>query len=208
MSTQIPARPGPNHGTSGHSLPKTTAKGTLQKVSVPDILRRGLGYPDAWVPDVPGISCPKALSLGHLSVLNRGVKVWVHPAECGQLQTDPSHNGCCKFLGSFWREHFGACPSHSPSLFGIRLCFVHPPPLYWFSMKLLTRVCKINSLTINSFCKILAEGNFGPQPTPQRKDLWQSPSSCRIILVPKPLPDFFQRHTHLSGVQSPALFLN
>ena len=25
---------------------------------------RGQGYPDMWVPDVPGISCPRALSLG------------------------------------------------------------------------------------------------------------------------------------------------
>ena len=51
-----PGRPDPNPRTS-RPLPKTTQKRATCIFFCP-------GYPDVWAPDVPGISCPKTLSLG------------------------------------------------------------------------------------------------------------------------------------------------
>ena len=50
-------------GHPGHYLSKTTEKRTLHKVFVWDIRGWGQGYPDVWVPDAPGTSCPNTLSL-------------------------------------------------------------------------------------------------------------------------------------------------
>ena len=49
-------KPSPGPNPIGHSLSKTTEEGALHQVLSQD---RGQGYPDVWVPDVPGTSCPK-----------------------------------------------------------------------------------------------------------------------------------------------------
>ena len=49
-------------------LPRTAAHIASLPASR-DMGHSGQGYPSVWVPDVPGISCPKNLSLGFVSVL-------------------------------------------------------------------------------------------------------------------------------------------
>ena len=56
-------------GHPGHSVSKTTEKGASHKFWSWTSQGRGQGHPDVWVPDVPGISCPKTLSVGCFSVL-------------------------------------------------------------------------------------------------------------------------------------------
>ena len=53
------------------------------------------GYNDVWVPGVPGISCPKTLSLGCLSVLI----FWLaNPFPPYSLQKRPKPQICAKFV--------------------------------------------------------------------------------------------------------------
>ena len=63
----IPGRPTPNHGSSGHSVSKTTEKSALHKAFSGTSQGQSQGYPDVWVPGVPRVSCPRTLSLSCFS---------------------------------------------------------------------------------------------------------------------------------------------
>ena len=65
LNVSDPGTPTQIAGHPSDSLSKTTEKGALHKVFVRNVPGRGQGYPDVWVPDVPGIPLPKTLSLGY-----------------------------------------------------------------------------------------------------------------------------------------------
>ena len=75
--------PTPIAGHPGHSLPKTTKAPCIEFLSRTS-WGRGQGYPDVWIPDVPGKSCPKTLSLG---CFFPSCKVCFGRMQCGNFHT-------------------------------------------------------------------------------------------------------------------------
>ena len=103
----------------GHWLCKTTEKGTMHEVLVWDISGPGQGYPNVWVPDVPGTSCPKTLSLGCFSVLTRATiyrSLWALQARNRKKVSKRVFSGVCKKVPENTRK---SQKIHKIGLFGV-----------------------------------------------------------------------------------------